>query len=213
MRRLSHPWGKLFFSWSIDFVNCHDVIFEIYHVVENQSPSLAYRMVTSYTLAQVLQKNILNMIPHVRNAFEDTSPSVVCIPFVPDAEDALCLAQNEGKLVELGEEIGVRSGRGLFLSDRRRPGPTSACGSEAPVERRARSWRRQQVSSEIQCLEGSSLSRDRRGVAVPASGPPDARDIILAERGRRNTHQFADSYQSSNFGWGYYGTDNFRLVS
>jgi hypothetical protein len=60
--------------------------------------------------------NILNMIPHVRNTFEGTSPSVVCIPLVPDAEDALGLAQNEGNLVELGEGIGVRSGRGLFLS-------------------------------------------------------------------------------------------------
>ena len=67
--KLSHPWGKLFFSWSVDFVNCHDVIFEIHHVVENQPLSLAYRMVTSYQLAQVLQMNILNMIPHVRNAF------------------------------------------------------------------------------------------------------------------------------------------------
>jgi hypothetical protein len=115
MRRLSHPWGKLFFSWSVDFVNCHDVIFEMHHVVENQPLSLAYRIVTSYQLAQVLQMNILNMIPHVRNAFEGTSPSVVCIPLVPDAEDALGLAQNEGKLVQLGEGIGARSGRGLFL--------------------------------------------------------------------------------------------------
>jgi hypothetical protein len=74
-------------------VNCHDVIFEIHHVVENQPLSLAYRMVTSYQLAQGLQMNILNMIPHVRNAFEGTSPSVVCIPLVPDAQDALGLAQ------------------------------------------------------------------------------------------------------------------------
>ena len=46
-----------------------------------------------------------------------------------------------------------------------------------------RSWRRQQVSSEIQCLEGSSLSRDRRGVAVPTSAlaagaQEEARDLL-----------------------------------
>ena len=59
--------------------------------------------------------NILNMVPHVRKAFERTGPFVVCIPLVPDAEDALGLAQNEGKFVQLEEGIGVRSGRGFFL--------------------------------------------------------------------------------------------------
>jgi hypothetical protein len=42
----------------------------MHHVEENQPFSLAYRMVTSYQLAQVLQMNILNMIPHVRNALK-----------------------------------------------------------------------------------------------------------------------------------------------
>jgi hypothetical protein len=52
---------------------------------------------------------ILNMIPHVGNAFEGASPFVVCIPLVPNAEDTLGLAQNERKLVELREGVWSRS--------------------------------------------------------------------------------------------------------
>ena len=75
-------------------------------------------MVTGYLLVQVLQMQILNMVPHVRNAFERTSPFVVCIPLVPDAEDALGLAQNKGKLIELREGIGREAvdGEGSFLT-------------------------------------------------------------------------------------------------
>jgi hypothetical protein len=52
-------------------------------------------MVTRDLLVQVLQMNIINMVPHVRNAFKGTSPLVVRIRLVPDAEDALGLAQGE----------------------------------------------------------------------------------------------------------------------
>ena len=48
---------------------------------------------------------ILNMVPHVRNAVERTGPFVVRIPPVTGAEDALGLAQNEGILIELREGI------------------------------------------------------------------------------------------------------------
>lgn len=58
-------------------------------------------MLTSYQLAHVLQMNILDMVPHMRNAFEGPSPLVVGIPLVPDAQDALGLTKHKGKLVEL----------------------------------------------------------------------------------------------------------------
>jgi hypothetical protein len=103
---------------------CYE-IFEKHHGVKNHTLSLAHRMVTRYQLVQAFQMNILNMVPHVRIAFEGTSPFVVCIPLVPDAEDALGLAQNEGKLVELREGIGrgggwVRLFLNRILAGRRR---------------------------------------------------------------------------------------------
>jgi len=94
----------------VNFVDCCHVIFEKHHGVESYSLGLAHRVVTGYLLVQVLEMKILNMVPHVRNAFERASPLVVCIPLVPDAEDALGLTQNEGKLIELRE--GIRRGGG-----------------------------------------------------------------------------------------------------
>jgi hypothetical protein len=98
-------------------VNYRNVILEEHNTVQNYALSLAHRMVTGYLLVQVIQMQILNMVPHVRNSFERTSPFVVRIPLVPDAENALGLAQNEGKLIELREGVG-RGGkrRRLFLN-------------------------------------------------------------------------------------------------
>jgi hypothetical protein len=61
--------------------------------------------------------NIINMVPHVRNAFKGTSPLVVRIRLVPDAEDALGLAQGEQKPIQLREGVGRGGGRmRLFLN-------------------------------------------------------------------------------------------------
>jgi hypothetical protein len=70
------------------------MIFEKHHGVESDPLSLAHRVVAGYQLVQVFEINILNMILHVGDAFERTSPLVVRIPLVPDAEDALGLSQN-----------------------------------------------------------------------------------------------------------------------
>ena len=72
--------------------------------------------------------NILKMIPHVRNAFEGTSPSVVCVPLVPEAEDALGLAQNEETHRAGGRDRGSERERPLFISSR----PLPALLSERP---------------------------------------------------------------------------------
>jgi hypothetical protein len=84
------------------------VILEKQYSVESHSLSFAYRIVTRNQLVQVLQMNILNMVQHMRDTFKGTSLLVVCIPLVPNTEDALGLAKNERKLVELRE--GVRQG-------------------------------------------------------------------------------------------------------
>ena len=89
-------------------MNSGNVILEEHHGVEGHALSLANGVTTRDQFIQVLQMKILNMIPHVGNAFEGAGPFVVCIPLVPDAEDALGLAQNEGKLVKLREGIGRR---------------------------------------------------------------------------------------------------------
>jgi hypothetical protein len=79
-------------------VNGRYVVFKIRHTIQNQTLGLAHGMRTRYHLAKVLQMEVLNMVPHVRHAFKGTSPVVVCIPFVPDTEDTLGLAQDKGKL-------------------------------------------------------------------------------------------------------------------
>lgn len=61
----------------VDPVNRRYVIFEMHHTIENQSLSLAHGMVTSYQLAKVLQMNILDMVPHVRNVFKGAAPLVI----------------------------------------------------------------------------------------------------------------------------------------
>jgi hypothetical protein len=58
-------------------VNSYYGMFEMHYDTENQPLSLAYQIVPSFELVQVLQMNILNMIPHMRNAFEGTSPLIV----------------------------------------------------------------------------------------------------------------------------------------
>lgn len=93
-------------GWSeLNFVNSGHMVLKKHNTVQNYASSLAHRMVTGYLLVQVLQMQILNMVPHMRNTFERTSPFVVRIPLVPDAEDALGLTQNEGKLIELREGV------------------------------------------------------------------------------------------------------------
>jgi hypothetical protein len=97
-------------------VNGHHVVFKIHYPIQNQTLSLAHGMRARYHMAKVLQMKILNMVLHVRNAFEGTSPLFVCIPIVPDTEDALSLAQDKGKL--FGLRRGTRTwsgGERLFL--------------------------------------------------------------------------------------------------
>jgi len=55
-------------------MNCYNVIFEIHHGVKKNEPlGLVHRMITRYQPVQMLQMNILNVVPHMRNAFEGTS--------------------------------------------------------------------------------------------------------------------------------------------
>jgi hypothetical protein len=61
----------------VNSVGCRNVIFEKHHGVENHSLSLAHRMAASYPLVYVLQMYILNMVPHVGNSFERTSPLII----------------------------------------------------------------------------------------------------------------------------------------
>lgn len=49
-----------------------------------------------YHLAEILQMKVLNMVPHVRNTFEGTSPLILRIPLVPDAGYTLFYAQHKG---------------------------------------------------------------------------------------------------------------------
>jgi hypothetical protein len=90
------------------------VILKKHNTIQNYPLSLAHRMVTRYQLVQVLQIKTLNIVPHVRNTFEGTGSLVVRIPLIPDAEDALGLAQDERQFVELGEGLWGGSRR-LFL--------------------------------------------------------------------------------------------------
>lgn len=60
-------------------MNYRNVILENDNTVQNYALSLAYRMVPGYLLVRVLQMQILNMVPHVRNAFKRTSLFVVSI--------------------------------------------------------------------------------------------------------------------------------------
>ena len=51
-------------------MNYRDVILEKHNTIQNYALSLAHRMVTGYLLVQVLQMQILNMVPHVRISVE-----------------------------------------------------------------------------------------------------------------------------------------------
>jgi CRISPR/Cas system endoribonuclease Cas6 (RAMP superfamily) len=73
-------------------VNSRHVVFKIHYTIQNQILRLAHGIRTRYYLAKVLQIKVLNIVPHVRNAFKGTSPVVVYILFVPDTEDTLGLA-------------------------------------------------------------------------------------------------------------------------
>ena len=64
------------FGSEVDLVDRGHVILEMHHVIENQPRSLAYRMVANDPLLcrHVAQMNILNMVPHVRNAVKGARP-------------------------------------------------------------------------------------------------------------------------------------------
>ena len=86
-------------------MNYYYVILKKYDTVQNYPLSLVHRMVTGHLLVQVLQIQILNIVPHIRNTFKSTGLFVIYILLVPDTEDTLRLAQNKGKLIELREGI------------------------------------------------------------------------------------------------------------
>jgi hypothetical protein len=79
------------------------MMFEMHYTTENQLLSLAHGMLTSHHLAEMLQMDILNMAPHMRNAFKGTSPLVVRILLVTDTGITLGLAQDQGELIQLGK--------------------------------------------------------------------------------------------------------------
>lgn len=75
------------------------MIFEVHNVVENQSLSLADRVVADDPLLcwHLAQVNILDMVPHVRNAVEGARSLLVGKPLVSDAKNTLSLLTNDGK--------------------------------------------------------------------------------------------------------------------
>lgn len=77
-----------------------------HNTIQNNALSLIHRVVAGYLLVYVLQMQVFNMVPHVRNAFERLSLFIIRIPLIPDTEDTLGLAYNTGKLIELRERVG-----------------------------------------------------------------------------------------------------------
>jgi hypothetical protein len=64
------------FGSEVDLVDCGHMILEMYHIIENQPCSLAYRMVANDPLfcQYVAQMNILNMVPYVQNVVKRARP-------------------------------------------------------------------------------------------------------------------------------------------
>jgi len=98
----------------VDLVDSRHVILEVHNVVENQSLSLADRVVTDDPLLcwHLAQVNILDMVPHVRRAFKGARSLLIWKPLVSDANDTLGLLADEGKLTRRWEGLG--SGRFPF---------------------------------------------------------------------------------------------------
>jgi len=98
----------------VDLVDSRHVILEVHNVIKNQPLSLAYRVVTDDPLLcwHLAQVNILDMVPHVRNALKGARSLLIWKPLVSDANDTLGLLADDGKLTRRWEGLG--SGRFLF---------------------------------------------------------------------------------------------------
>ena len=90
------------------------VILKMHNVIENQSLSLAHRVVAHYPLLcrYLAQMNILNMAPHVRNAVENARSLLVWKPLISDANNTLGLLADDRKFIRRWKGIG--SGRLFF---------------------------------------------------------------------------------------------------
>lgn len=77
------------------------VILEMHHIIENQTLGLVYRMVANYPLLcrYVAQMNILNIVPHVRNAVKGACPFNIWQPLVSHANDTLGLLADDRKFI------------------------------------------------------------------------------------------------------------------
>jgi hypothetical protein len=77
------------------------VILEVHNVVENQPLSLADRVVANDPLLcwHLAQVNMLDIVPHVRDALEGAHSLLVWQPLVSDANDTLGLLADDGKCI------------------------------------------------------------------------------------------------------------------
>ena len=77
------------------------VILEKHNVVENQPLSLADRVVTDDLLRcwHLAQVNILDMVPHIRNAVKCARPFDVWKPLVSYANNTLGLLADDRKFI------------------------------------------------------------------------------------------------------------------
>jgi hypothetical protein len=128
-------------------VNRHHMMFEMHQIV-SRPLSLAHRMVTRFRLVKVPQMKILHMVPHIGNTRKIASPLVVQVWLVPNTEDTLGLAQDDGgSHLAAGRDRERGRGRGRRRGILSSPYPyglelTAACESGALAGRRARSWHR-----------------------------------------------------------------------
>jgi hypothetical protein len=95
----------------VDLVDSRHVILEVHHVIESQSLSLADRVVADDPLLcrHPAQVNILDVVPHVRNAVKGAHSLLVWEPLVSYANDTLRLLANDREFI--GRLGGLGSGR------------------------------------------------------------------------------------------------------
>jgi hypothetical protein len=90
------------------------MILKMYNVIENQSLSLAHRVVAHYLLLcrYLAQTNILNMVPHVQNAVKNARSLLVWKPLISDANNTLGLLETTEN--SLGGGKGSGAGDSFF---------------------------------------------------------------------------------------------------
>ena len=86
------------------------VILEVHHVVENQSLSLADRVMADDPLLcwYLAQVNILDVVLHVRNAIKGARSLLVWETLVSNANDTLRLLVDDGEFIRRLGGLGSR---------------------------------------------------------------------------------------------------------